>query len=1459
MVASPVIPLTFTKDEDMEFIKHRRSEVNNGVTEEIQEQVPKLTDSATPYHILRFFSSFTQVRRHMQWTTGPRLFQRFHMHLEGTHLTTWEDQINGLAETVANFDAQFIAFKGTLLQGYKYLDQMDYLRTVKKTKDQTPKDYLRLVRASETLASQLPDAPNNPGFTDLERRRNFLRAMPLDWQTKFIEANLRVEDETINDMRLYFERLQELYPYEENKKEEGSNRNGGQSNNRGRRNSSFNQGNRGSSNQGGRSNRRSSRDANSGNNRSNTNRNTSRIQNSDPCPLPGHGNHTWGECRSNRYNNEYQRNNSGNNTGQGNRNQGQREVNATERQGSTQGRSQPSQARGNGQDRQAQGEQLYFQTDESVTNDPESFFYKDGVQEELEIDDSEEPTQWYDSTALTEQQRMQMVPSTIAMAKQVNDVKTKAIYKSLLDPGGSNVIIKRSALPKDVELFPVASQHFNTAAGGMNVTATVILHDVILPEFSYSRRIKTVKAFVFDNDSIPYDVIFGRDFLNGCRIDVCGSDLTCKWYGNVIPFHPPNFFQDNERLRPILTIPPARVQEWESNATIVTASVNTTASVEEVVKNQTHLSEEQRMQLLQVLKKYTTLFSGELGRYKRRKFHIDLKDDAVPYHCKGPYPVAAANMSVLKEELQKQCNEDILERVGESEWGMPMMVIPKKNGSIRTIDDLRELNKQVKRKVYPLPKIQDIFHRRKGYKYASKLDLTNCYYTYELDEESSWLCVLVTPFGKYRRKRLPQGMKQSPDWAQAAIEEPLLEADLLHECVEAYIDDIGAFSNSFEEHLQHLDKTLAVLQVNGYTVNPTKCSWCVQEMEWLGHWMTPTGLKPIRNKIKGVVQLAPPQTVKQLRSFLGMVNYYRDFWKRRSHILAPLTAMTKLRSKQKLPWTTECDKAFKQIKALLIEEVLLFYPDPNKTFYIEPDASKLQLGATIYQLGDQEQRQPVAFFSRKLTPAQTRYPASDLEALCITEVFEEYRTILYGADIVVRTDHKNLTQRDLKSQRLLHWRLLLEEFNPTFEYLPGHRNTVADALSRLPMQPIAEEEAGTQLTESLLYYPTNVDQFPLDFANIAQEQQNDAELLPLADQDEFDLHEFNGTELICKQVQAQWKIVLPESLIEPTIAWYHIILGHCGITRMEVTLSNHLWFPHMRQRIIDHVSQCEHCKRYKFNGPGQGHMPPRNDTSVPWQEVAVDTIGPWKVPLMNNQALIVHALTMIDPATTLSECVRVEDGTASHAAMLFTNNWLSRYPKPLRCIHDQGTEFIGMRFQHMLHLEGIQSVPTTVRNPQANAICERMHKTVEDTLNTLLRHEVPEDVATANELIDSLIAAAQRAIRSAVHTTLRVSPGALVFHRDMMLPIPLMVDFNLLRERRQAMIDYNNSRENRRRLFKDYSIGDNVLIIKTAKGKLKPKTEGPYQVVSVHVNGTITIQRGPGVTERLSIRRVKPF
>jgi len=436
---------------------------------------------------------------------------------------------------------------------------------------------------------------------------------------------------------------------------------------------------------------------------------------------------------------------------------------------------------------------------------------------------------------------------------------------------------------------------------------------------------------------------------------------------------------------------------------------------------------------------------------------FELKEGTTPYHGRA-YPIPQIHKAMLMKEIDRLCSIGVLEWQPSSRWASPTFIIPKKDGTVRTISDFRELNKRIVRKPYPIPKISTTLQEMEGFSYATALDLNMGYYTIRLDPEASEICTIIFPWGKYSYKRLPMGYGGSADIFQAQMMD--LMASL--EYVRAYIDDLLIITRgTLDDHIEKIEIVLARLRDAGLKVNAAKSFFCTHEIEYLGYILTREGIKPQNKKVQAILALNPPNSVKELRHFLGMVQYYRDMWVKRSEMLAPLsdlvaecgeTKTTKKNKVKKTPWKWDPihQAAFDCVKATIAKEVVLAYPDFSKPFEIYTDASTLQLGAVITQ-----DNRPIAFFSRKLSETQTKYTVTEIELLAIVETLKEFKGMLWGQIIKVYTDHKNLT-RDalgLTSDRVHRWRLLLEEYAPEIVYIKGTHNTVADAISRLEYNP----------------------------------------------------------------------------------------------------------------------------------------------------------------------------------------------------------------------------------------------------------------------------------------------------------------------------------------------------------------------------------------------------------------------
>jgi len=713
-----------------------------------------------------------------------------------------------------------------------------------------------------------------------------------------------------------------------------------------------------------------------------------------------------------------------------------------------------------------------------------------------------------------------------------------------------------------------------------------------------------------------------------------------------------------------------------------------------------------------------------------------------------------------------------------------------------------------------------------------------------LDEEAKKLCVISLPRGLYRYEVLPQGIKPATDIFQQRMN--ALHSDLKD--VDTFLDDIMALGYStFDDHLAQITEVLTRLLAAGMQVNARKCKWFHHSVTYLGYIITRDGIKPQPEKIQGILNMKQPKTQREVRRFVGMVNFYRDLYPKRAETLAPLTALCG--QNKKFYWAAEHETAFNKIKEQMAQETMLTYPQFDQPFVVYTDASKKQIGGIVTQ-----NRKPLGFFSRKLTETQRCYPVTEQELLAITETLKYYKHMLYGHAIVVKTDHKNLTHHvsTHASDRVLRQRLLLEEYGVDLQYIEGEKNVVADALSRLPTEEFflfdEDNDFPLQLTVLARKQLTN------DYLQEALQQQPSAYFESVRDDQPIYVH---------KQTDS---IYLPVSLRGALMQWYHTSLQHPGIKRMQATIKESFYWPGMDAAIDAVVRACpvfQKCKITAFKKYGKIPLPTyRNYT--PWEEVHVDLIGPWDVRYNSTSVPgkttieKIQALTIIDKATGWPEFVAICNKTSYHIAISFDSEWLCRYPRPARVVYDNGAEFTGQEFQELLDSYGIKPVATTVHNPKSNGVIERVHLTMGDMLRTMT-FSGSDWFTDMQRTLDAVA----WAVRTTINPAIKHSPCHLAFNQDMIYRHAVQIDWNSIHQERLQQLAASNNEENRSRIDKNYLPGDQVLIVLDAderrgQPKLNQPTKGPYTITRVHTNGTVELDRGH-FTETINIRRLKPF
>jgi hypothetical protein len=768
-------------------------------------------------------------------------------------------------------------------------------------------------------------------------------------------------------------------------------------------------------------------------------------------------------------------------------------------------------------------------------------------------------------------------------------------------------------------------------------------------EYSNSKEfLAEPDVFEYDQDMVKpvFDLIIGCNSMEklGIVMDFKAKTITIDEIilpmRNIESLTNKSKVQEAWAISNVLAHEPTSTEQATQRAVKILDAKYKKADLQAVVTNCTQLNSVEKNKLLELLKKFEPLFDGTLGHWRTKPVSFQLKDGVTPYHGRA-FPIPKVHKETIMKEIKRLCDLGVLEWQPSSEWAAPSFIQPKKNKTVRFLTDFREVNKRLVRKPFPIPKISTVLQELEGFTYATALDLNMGYYTISLDPDASKICTIIFPWGKYSYKRLPMGIAGSPDIFQEKMSD--LMATL--EFVRTYLDDLLIITKgSLEDHLEKLSMVLTRLQDAGLKINAEKSNFCTLETEYLGYVLTRDGIKPQVNKVQSILALTPPRNVKELRSFLGMVQYYRDLWARRSEMLAPLTSLvgecgqtkvTKAKGTRKVPWywAEVHQKAFDDVKATIAKEVVLAYPDFDKVFEIYTDASTKQLGSVITQ-----SNRPLAFFSRKLSVQQQKYSVTEIELLAIVETLKEFKGMLWGQRMKVYTDHKNLT-RDalgLTSDRVYRWRLILEEYGPEIVYIKGTHNTVADAISRLnyasPDNPSTDEniqqnwmtvskcwceynETHDNSTTKHNYSMNNVfanrsneeEIYPLTIKEVAEAQKLDKQFKATALKEKYESTLVENTKVFCKN----GKPIIPRSLQHRAVSWYHHYLQHPGNTRLEETLKAAMYWKHMRSTVRSYVKNCRSCQVNKRRSLKYGKLPTKLATITPWEAICVDLIGPY--------------------------------------------------------------------------------------------------------------------------------------------------------------------------------------------------------------------------------------------------------
>ncbi|KAK0419802.1 hypothetical protein QR680_014328 [Steinernema hermaphroditum] len=723
-----------------------------------------------------------------------------------------------------------------------------------------------------------------------------------------------------------------------------------------------------------------------------------------------------------------------------------------------------------------------------------------------------------------------------------------------------------------------------------------------------------------------------------------------------------------------------------------------------------------------IRKMFPHLTDGSHGHCRTMKAQLTLKKDAKPKFCR-PRPVPFHAEATIDEELDRLQAMGTLSKIQTSSWAAPIVVVKKANGKLRVCADFSTgLNEALEDYHHPLPLPASIFATLSGGVRFSQIDLRDAYLQVELDEDSRKLAVINTHRGLFAYNRLAFGIKSAPGIFQQIMDTVLAGAA----GAAAYLDDVIVTGRTIEEHDKNVLEVLRRLNEAGFRLQMEKCSFGLEQIKYLGRIISKEGHLPDPKKTEAIKKMPQPEDASQLRSFLGMVNYYASFVPNLHRMRAPLDGLLK----KDVEWYFGPDQmqAVEAIKNTLLSDLLLVHYDPNLPIVVAADASQYGIGYVISHRFPDGTEKAVAHAARTLSDAERNYSQIEKEGLALVSAVRKFHRMIWGRRFTLLTDHMPLLKifgsktgiPSYTAARLQRWATTLLGYEFNIEYRRTTEFGQADALSRLIAERSMDQEDAVIAAFTSSPNSPLLDGLPVTHEEVTQATEEDEDLCLVKKLlSEGRLDQLRNSPLQCFYLRRQElsvfsdclmladRVVLPAKLRRRMLKQLH--RGHPGMERMKRLARKMVFWPQMNEDVEDFVRSCAPCAN-AAKKPELAPLSSWNLPTKPWQRLHIDFAG----PLDDIWYLIV-----VDALSKWPEVIPMKTTTSKKTTEVL-DDLFTQHGLPEVLVSDNGSQFCSEEFSLFCLRRGIQHIKSPPYHPQSNGQAERFVDTFKRTTKKLL-------------------------------------------------------------------------------------------------------------------------------------------